>query len=67
MRPGTILSAGAAALALAACGSTSTPAPAASPDPLSGSITVFAASSLTSAFNTAEQGLELDNPGFKAT
>ena len=27
---------------------------------------VFAASSLTSAFNTAEKGLELDHPGFTA-
>jgi molybdate transport system substrate-binding protein len=66
MKPRPILLAGTATLALAACGST-TPAPAATPDPLSGSITVFAASSLTSAFNTAENGLELDNPGFKAT
>jgi molybdate transport system substrate-binding protein len=56
-----------AALVLAACGSSSTPAPNASPDPLSGSITVFAASSLTNAFNTAEKGLEVDHPGFKAT
>jgi molybdate transport system substrate-binding protein len=63
----TILLAGIAALALAACGSTSSPAASATPDPFSGSITVFAASSLTSAFNTAEKGLELDHPGFKAT
>ncbi len=58
-----------AALVLAACGS-STPGssgPGATPDPFSGSITVFAASSLTSAFNTAEKGLEIDHPGFKAT
>lgn len=60
---------------LAACGSSSTgtsptsgpSTPAATPDPLSGSITVLAASSLTSAFNTAETGLESANPGFKAT
>lgn len=52
------------ALALAACGSTTAPGPSASPDPLAGSLTVFAASSLTSAFNTAEKGLELDHPGF---
>jgi molybdate transport system substrate-binding protein len=66
-----------AALALAACGSSSTAtsptptAPAATPtptpDPLSGSLTVFAASSLTNAFNTAETSLESANPGFKAT
>jgi molybdate transport system substrate-binding protein len=58
-----------AALAMAACGSSSSGSsgPSASPDPLSGSLTVLAASSLTSAFNTAEQGLELDHPGFKAT
>src|SRR5450759_2911949 len=49
---------------IAACGSTSTSGPSASPDPLSGLLTVFAASSLTSAFNTAEKGLELDHPGF---
>jgi molybdate transport system substrate-binding protein len=67
MKSRHILLAGAATLAVAACGSTSSPGPAATPDPFSGSITVFAASSLTSAFNTAEMGLELDNPGFKAT
>jgi molybdate transport system substrate-binding protein len=55
-----------AAIGLAACGSSPAPAGSASPDPLSGSITVFAASSLTSAFNTAEKGLEVDHPGFKA-
>ncbi len=54
------------AIVLAACGSTSTSGPSASPDPFSGSITVFAASSLTSPFNTAEKGLELDHPGFTA-
>ncbi len=53
-----------AALSLAACGSSNTPAASATPDALSGSITVFAASSLTSAFNTAEKALELDRPGF---
>ena len=58
-----------AALALAACGSEGSGAagPTATPDPLSGSITVLAASSMTSAFNTAEKGLEVDHPGFKAT
>jgi molybdate transport system substrate-binding protein len=57
-----------AALVLAACGSSSgSTGPSASPDPLGGSITVFAASSLTNAFNTAEKGLEVDHPGFKAT
>jgi molybdate transport system substrate-binding protein len=56
-----------AALVLAACGSSSSPAPSATPDALSGSLTVFAASSLTNAFNTAEKGLEVDHPGFKAT
>ena len=67
MKAREILLTGAATLAVAACGSTSSPGPAATADPFSGSITVFAASSLTSAFNTAEMGLELDNPGFKAT
>ncbi len=62
----TVLVSGSAALALAGCGSTSTAASSASPDPLTGTITVFAASSLTSALNTAEKGLELDHPGFKA-
>lgn len=67
MKPRLILLAGTATLALAACGSSSTPDTAATPDPFSGSITVFAASSLTSAFNAAEMGLELDDPGFRAT
>jgi molybdate transport system substrate-binding protein len=67
VKPRAILLAGAAGLALGACGSTSGPASSATPDAFSGSITVFAASSLTSAFNTAEAGLELDNPGFKTT
>lgn len=56
-----------AALILAACGSSSAPVTNTTPDPLSGSITVLAASSLTSAFNTAEKGLEIDHPGFTAT
>ena len=62
----TLAPAAIAALALAACGSATTTGPSATPDPLSGSITVFAASSLTSALNTAERGLELDHPGFTA-
>ena len=62
----TLLLSGTAAIALAACGSSSPSGPSATPDPLSGSITVFAASSLTSGFNTAEKGLEIDHPGFKA-
>ena len=67
--PRKMLIGAAAALVLAGCGSSSpgSPAPSAAPDPLSGSLTVLAASSLTSAFNTAETGLELDHPGFKAT
>jgi molybdate transport system substrate-binding protein len=66
MGPRTIAPAAVAALALAACGSSSTAGPSATPDALSGSMTVFAASSLTSAFNTAEQALEVDHPGFTA-
>lgn len=54
------------AVAVAACGSSPATSSSASPDPLSGSITVFAASSLTTAFNTAEKGLEVAHPGFKA-
>jgi molybdate transport system substrate-binding protein len=67
--PRTMVVAGTAALVLDACGGSSSgsPGPSAAPDPLSGSITVFAASSLTSAFNTAEKGLEIDHPGFKAS
>jgi molybdate transport system substrate-binding protein len=67
MRPVLIIAA--TALVLAACGSTSVSVtnPPSTPDALNGSLTVFAASSLTKAFNTAEQGLELDNPGFTAT
>jgi len=64
--PRGLASAAFAALALAACGSATSTGPSATPDPLGGSITVFAASSLTSAFNTAERGLELDHPGFTA-
>jgi len=75
MGPCALVVGATAALVLAACGSSSpatTPTaaastPTATPDPLNGSITVFAASSLTSAFNTAETGLESANPGFKAT
>jgi molybdate transport system substrate-binding protein len=55
------------ALALAGCGAASVSNPASTPDALKGSLTVFAASSLTNAFNTAEKALEIDNPGFKAT
>jgi molybdate transport system substrate-binding protein len=62
----TIGPAAIAALALAACGSSSAPGPSATADPLIGSLTVLAASSLTSAFNTAEKGLEVDHPGFTA-
>lgn len=65
--PRTMVVGATAALILAACGSSSAPATSSAPDPLNGSITVFAASSLTSAFNTAKSGLELDHPGFKAT
>lgn len=61
-----ILLSGITVIALAACGSTPASS-SASPDPLSGSITVFAASSLTNAFNTAEKGMEIDHPGFTAT
>ncbi|MGA8416323.1 MAG: molybdate ABC transporter substrate-binding protein [Candidatus Dormiibacterota bacterium] len=54
------------AMVLAACGSTSATGSSAPADPFSGAITVFAASSLTSPFNDAEKGLELDHPGFTA-
>jgi molybdate transport system substrate-binding protein len=69
MKPGArpLLLSAAAAIGLAACGSSSSTASSASPDPFSGSITVFAASSLTRAFNSAEKGLEVDHPGFTAT
>jgi molybdate transport system substrate-binding protein len=58
-----------AALALAACGSTSVNVtnPPSTPNPLTGNLTVFAASSLTNAFNTVEKALEIESPGFKAT
>jgi molybdate transport system substrate-binding protein len=61
-----ILVSATAAIVLAACGSSSTNGPASSSDPLSGSITVFAASSLTNPFNNAEKALEVDHPGFRA-
>ncbi len=63
-----------AALLLAACGSSSTSTtsgsgstPTAAPDPFSGNITIFAASSLTTSFKTSETTLEALHPGFKAT
>ncbi len=65
VRPGVI--AATTALWLAACGAASVSNPASTPDAFSGNLTVFAASSLTNAFNTAEKGLEVDSPGFKAT
>src|SRR6202049_1370305 len=64
--PRGLASAACAALALAACGSATSTGPSATPDPLGGSITVFAASSLTSSLNTPYRGLELDHPGFTA-
>jgi molybdate transport system substrate-binding protein len=65
MRPALIATT--SALALAACGAASVSNPATTPDAFTGNLTVFAASSLTNAFNTAEKGLEIDSPGFKAT
>ena len=65
MRP--VLISASSALALAACGAASVSNPASTPDALTGNLTVFAASSLTNAFNTAENALEIDSPGFKAT
>ena len=54
-----ILVSATAALVLAACGSSSPNAPTSASDPLSGSITVFAASSLTNPFNNAEKALKV--------
>jgi molybdate transport system substrate-binding protein len=67
LRP--VLVTASAALVLAACGQASVTVtnPPSTPNPLSGNLTVFAASSLTNAFNTAEKGLEVDSPGFKGT
>jgi molybdate transport system substrate-binding protein len=58
-----------ASLVLAACGGTSVAVtnPPSTPDALTGNLTVFAASSLTNAFNSAEKTLEIDSPGFKGT
>ena len=69
IRTRPILVTAAAALVLAACGANSVAVtnPPSATGGLTGNLTVFAASSLTNAFNTAEQGLELDNPGFKGT
>jgi molybdate transport system substrate-binding protein len=59
------------ALAIAACGSVSgipaQPAPSSTTPKLSGTLTVFAAASLSEAFKDAEQRLEAKNPGFMAT
>src|SRR5690348_14705256 len=62
------------ALAVSACGSstsTSTPgggaASSASASRLTGSLTIFAAASLTEAFKDAEKTLEQSNSGFTAT
>ena len=66
-----VFAAAAGATVLGACGSgTATPSGTASASPtphLTGSLTVFAAASLTSAFNAAEVKLETGNAGFKAT
>lgn len=67
MRPRPVVVTVTSALVLAACGTASVSNPAPTPDALTGDLTVFAASSLTSAFNTAEKVLEIDSPGFKAT
>jgi molybdate transport system substrate-binding protein len=66
-----VFAAAACATVLAACGGgTATPSGTASASPtphLTGSLTVFAAASLTNSFNAAEVKLETANPGFKAT
>jgi molybdate transport system substrate-binding protein len=57
------------AMVLPACGNSTAPAipPGSSAAGLSGSLTVFAAASLTEAFNDAKTGLVADNPGFSLT
>jgi molybdate transport system substrate-binding protein len=69
MRARPILIIATSAVVLAGCGATSVSVtnPPSAADALTGNLTVFAASSLTNAFNTAEKGLEVDNPGFKGT
>jgi len=69
---GRVFLAAASTAILVACGSSgaasSSPTPSTSSAPhLTGSLTVFAAASLTGAFNAAEMKLETANPGFKAT
>ncbi|HEY6378882.1 MAG TPA: molybdate ABC transporter substrate-binding protein [Candidatus Dormibacteraeota bacterium] len=57
------------ALGVGACGSStsSSPASTGSASKLTGSITVFAAASLTEAFKDAQKTLEQNNPGFTVT
>lgn len=53
---------------LAACGGSTSPGAATAPSPkLSGTVTVFAASSLTEAFNDAKMQLARENPGLTVT
>lgn len=58
-----------AAMVLPACGGSTAPSvpPAPAGTGLTGSLTVFAAASLTEAFNDAKTGLAADNPGFSLT
>ncbi len=70
----TLIAAGIAASAVAGCGSSSNPGSSATPTAstssspaLSGSITVFAASSLKEAFTTLGQQFEAAHPGVKVT
>jgi molybdate transport system substrate-binding protein len=56
-----------AALLLAACGSAAGPVPSSTTTPLQGSLTVFAAASLTDAFNQVKTDLQANNPGLQIT
>jgi len=52
---------------LGACGAVTPAAPTAAPAATTGELTVFAAASLTDAFNEISKGFELANPGAKVT
>ena len=58
------VAAAAAVLTLAGCAA---PAPAPSADELSGSVTVFAAASLTESFGAIAEAFEAEHPGVRVT
>jgi len=71
LRPARLLGGIAVAAIAAGCGSSGTgstsTSPTASPNPLNGPLTVFAAASLTEAFNDAKSSLQREDPSLSIT